>query len=139
MAAPFISLISGVISGGTSNGVVEECLEGSCGLYVNGSSTDILDISKEDLAELGDEFVFVELMLKASFILLVLALPIFVLLFDALGLTFSRLLILGGGLAVLAQTSESVTILTPMPSLLLAGMNKVVLPSCRLRCVRIGW
>jgi len=28
VAAPFISLISGVISGGTSNGVVDECREG---------------------------------------------------------------------------------------------------------------
>lgn len=34
VAAPFISLISGVISGGTSKGVVEECREGLCGLYV---------------------------------------------------------------------------------------------------------
>lgn len=137
--APFISLISGVISGGTSKGVVEECREGLCDLYVKGSSIVILDISKEDLAEVGEEFVFVELILRASFMLLVLALPDFVLLLVVLGLTLSRLLILGGGLAVLAQTSESVTILTPMPSLLLAGMNKVVLPSCRLRCVRIGW
>lgn len=137
--APFISLISGVMSGGTSKGVVEECREGLCGLYVKGSSIDILDISNEDLAEIGDEFVFVELMLRASFMLLVLALPIFVLLLDVLGLTLSRLLILGGGLAVLAHTSDSVTILTPMPSLLLAGMNRVVLPSCRLRCVRVGW
>lgn len=32
--APFISLISGVISGGTSKGVVEEWREGLCGLYV---------------------------------------------------------------------------------------------------------
>lgn len=38
---------------------------------------DILDMSKEDLAEVGEEFVFVELILRASFMLLELALPIF--------------------------------------------------------------
>jgi hypothetical protein len=137
VAAPFISLISGVMSGGTSNGVVDECREGLCGLYVKGSSIDILDMSNEDLADVGVEFV--ELMLKASFMLVELALPTLVLLlFAVLGLTLSRLLILGGGLAVFAQTSDSVTILTPMPSLLFAGMNRVVLPSLRLRCVRVG-
>jgi hypothetical protein len=136
VAAPFISLISGVISGGTSNGVVDECREGLCGLYVKGSSIDILDMSNEDLVELGVEFV--ELMLRASFMLLLLVLPTLVLLLAVLGLALSRLLILGGGLAEFAQTSDSVTIFTPMPSLLFAGMNIVVLPSLRLRCVRIG-
>jgi hypothetical protein len=135
VAAPFISLISGVMSGGTSNGVVDECREG---LYVKGSSNDILDISKDDLGDVVVEFF--ELKLKASFMLLVLALPILVLLLDVLGLTLlSRLLILGGGRADFAQTSDSVTIFTPIPSLLFAGMNRVVLPSLRLRCVRVGW
>jgi len=36
------------------------------------------------------------------------------------------------------QGSESVTIFTPSPSLLLAGIKSVVCPSLRLRAVRIG-
>lgn len=45
----------------------------------------------------------------------------------------------GGGSALLAHTSLNVTILTPIPSVLLAGMNSVVLPSLRERWVRSGW
>jgi hypothetical protein len=108
---------------------------------VKGSSIAILDMSKEDLAEevVVEFLLLLELPLKASFMLLTLELPTLVLLLVVLGLTLSRLLIRGGGLAVFAQTSDSVTILTPMPSLLFAGMNRVVLPSLRLRWVRVGW
>lgn len=48
------------------------------------------------------------------------------------------LLILPASAKLFAQTSEMVTILTPTPSLLLAGMKSVVLPSFLLRAVRWG-
>lgn len=43
------------------------------------------------------------------------------------------------GCAVVQPVSASVTILTPKPSLLEAGMNNVVKPSLRLRAVLCGW
>lgn len=43
------------------------------------------------------------------------------------------------GCVVVRQGAASVTILTPKPSLLEAGMNNVVNPSLRLRAVLWGW
>jgi hypothetical protein len=48
------------------------------------------------------------------------------------------LLILPVSPKLFAQTSEMVTIFTPTPSLLLAGINSVVLPSFLFRLVRLG-
>jgi hypothetical protein len=44
-----------------------------------------------------------------------------------------------GGSALLAHFSLSVTIFTPMLSMVLAGMNSVVDPSLSESCVRFGW
>jgi hypothetical protein len=135
VAVPLISLISGVISGGTSNGVVDEW---RLGLYVYGSSKERDDMDNDDRED-SVGVAFPELILKASFILPELALPIFVLLLAVLGLTLLSKLLRRGGWAVFAQTSDSVTILTPIASLLFAGMKSVVLPFLRLRCVLVGW
>jgi hypothetical protein len=43
-----------------------------------------------------------------------------------------------GGFELLAQTSDSVTILTPILSMLFAGINSVVEPSFLVSCVRFG-
>jgi len=91
VAAPFISLISGVMSGGTSKAVVEEC---PLPLYVYGSSKDKDDMDSDDL---GDPVLdaFPDLVLNVSFMLLVL--PTFVLLLVLLGLMLLLKLLMRGG------------------------------------------
>jgi hypothetical protein len=125
----FFARISSVMSGGTSNGVVWLLA--------------LVDVAAVD-PELRDMELTRESSVSGS---LLVVLPSRILL-DPLGLVAeseseklpTRPLRLGspGGLELLAQTSLRVTILTPILSMLLAGMNSVVEPSFRVSCVLFG-
>jgi hypothetical protein len=121
-----MSFISCVKSGGTSKGVVW-----------------LLGLAAAVEAEPMDNELIREVTLDGS----LLVLPSRILL-EPLGLLESALEKLPirpsrfgkpAGSALFAHTSLKVTILTPILSMLFAGMNNVVDPSLRESCVRLGW